>query len=108
MPIVVSRFSFFHKIKTNLDNNPTYAAANVSSTLDYALQYGHLDDDNGFSEKIPQTTLLKIENWAKADKIAMANHLGQMDWEKVLKENKVEPAWQLFKKYINLALTGDD
>ena len=36
----------------------------------------------------------KIENWAKADKIAMANHLGQMDWEKVLKENKVEPAWQ--------------
>ena len=43
----------------------------------------------------------KIENWAKADKIAMANHLGQMDWEKVLKENKVEPAWQLFKKYIN-------
>ena len=38
-------------IKTNLDNNPTYAAANVSSTLDYALQYGHLTNWNNLKSK---------------------------------------------------------
>ena len=49
------------------DNGTTEAwisKGKYSGSMELALQYGHLDDDNGFSEKIPQTTLLKIENWA--------------------------------------------
>jgi hypothetical protein len=38
-------------ITTKLDSNPTYIAANVSSTLDYALQYGHLSDWTNLTSK---------------------------------------------------------
>ena len=42
----------------------------------------------------------KIENWSKVDEKAMANHLGQLNWEIILQQNDVEPAWQIFKKHI--------
>ena len=42
----------------------------------------------------------KIENWAKVDEKAMINHIGQLDWDKVFQQNEVEPAWQIFRKYI--------